>query len=564
VGAWRAGLCLTATALAACAGEARPPPGGAGGEGGTGVAIDALLWTQQAEITASDGAEWDLLGASVSVSGDTAVVGAPGRGAGPTPGQGPGAVYVFVQSGAAWVQQAEITAGDGAPGDAFGASVSVSGAAAVVGAPAHGVGSNPGAGAAYVFVKSGATWALQAEITAGDGASGDAFGTSVSLSGNAAVVGAPAHGGAGAAYVIVQSGGAWAQQAELTAGDGVAGDAFGASVSVSGGTAVVGAPSRGAAYVFAQGGATWAQQAEITAGDGAMGDDFGASVSVSGGTAIVGAPGHDAGTGAAYVFTQAGATWTEQAELTASDAAAGDAFGCSVSVSGDAAIVGADRHEAGADTFAGAAYVFLASGAAWPEQAELTASDGVAGDELGVSVSMRGDTAIVGAYHHPIGTTFHAGAAYVFDFCAIDGAAYAAGVMNPANACQICAPSTSTTAWSDAICTAFDACHAPGTCDPTSGLCDNPTKPDGSACTGGTCEGGVCTGPGTGGGGSTGTSSSTTGTASSSGGGGGSTGTAGAGCACAAAPSPPPYGLVALGGLLALGWRRRARAACRG
>ena len=187
-----------------------------------------------------------------------------------------GASYPLRVDPLAWTQEAELTASDGAANDEFGAVVAVSDGIAVVGAPYHQVGSNVDQGAAYVFSQNGSTWTQQAELTASDGAAGDELGASVSVSGGIAVVGAYTHDLTGAAYVFVQSGATWAQQAELTASDGAAGDRFGAVVAVSGGTAVVGAPyhqvgsnfRQGAAYVFVQGGTTWAQQAELTASNG--------------------------------------------------------------------------------------------------------------------------------------------------------------------------------------------------------------------------------------------------------------------------------------------------------
>ena len=159
-----------------------------------------------------------------------------------------------------WTQQAELTASDGAPSDNFGYSVAVSGDTAVVGAFEF---NSPAKGAAYVFVRTGVTWSQQQELTASDAASGDWFGYSVSVSGDTAVVGAPQQVslGKGAAYVFVRSGANFSQQQKLTASDGAAGDLFGGSVAVSGDTAVVGAPEflstpegKGAAYAFVRSG----------------------------------------------------------------------------------------------------------------------------------------------------------------------------------------------------------------------------------------------------------------------------------------------------------------------
>jgi hypothetical protein len=329
-------------------------------------------WTEQAKLTASDVAAGDNFGNRVALSGDTAVVGAR---ADDSPATNAGSAYVFVRSGGTWTEQAKLTASDAAANDQFGVSVAVSGDTAVVGArrddsPAR------DAGSAYVFVRSEVTWAEQAKLTASDAAENDELGTSVAVSGDTVVVGAdgdetPAGAAAGSAYVFVRSGVTWAEQAKLTASDAAAGDFFGTSVAVSGDTAVVGAyfddspaSDAGSAYVFVRSGLTWAQQAKLTAADaadGADGDNFGTSVAVSGDTAVVGAPIDDSPAthaGSAYVFVRSGVTWAQQQKLTASDAADSDNFGSSVAVSGDTAVVGSPRDNSPA-SIAGSAYVFV-------------------------------------------------------------------------------------------------------------------------------------------------------------------------------------------------------------
>jgi hypothetical protein len=228
----------------------------------------------------------------------------------------------------------------------------------------------------------------------------------------------------GSAYVYVRSGTTWTPQQKLTAGaDAAALDEFGVSVSVSGDTAVVGAYANddagslsGSAYVFLRAGAVWTEQQKLTASDAAASDQFGISVSVSGDTAVVGAHGNDdtgSASGSAYVFTRSGTVWTQQPKLTASDAAAGDEFGLSVSVSGDTAVVGAWRDD-GAGNDAGAAYVFVSSGGVWGQQKKLTASDAAADNYFGNSVSVSGDTVLVGAQTDD-GVGVDSGSAYVFD-----------------------------------------------------------------------------------------------------------------------------------------------------
>ena len=213
------------------------------------------------------------------------------------------------------------------------------------------------------------------------------------------------------------------EQAKLMASDAQSSDYFGYSVAVSGDTAVIGAryedtggSDAGAAYVFTRSGGSWTQQAKLMASDAQSSDRFGGSVAVSGDTAVIGARLENtggSGAGAAYVFTRTGGSWTQQAKLMASDAQESDQFGYSVSVSGDTAVIGARSEDTGGSD-AGAAYVFTRTGGAWVEQAKLMASDAQAGDYFGYSVSVSGDTAVIGAYAEDTGGST-AGAAYIFE-----------------------------------------------------------------------------------------------------------------------------------------------------
>ncbi len=263
-------------------------------------------------------------------------------------------------------------------------------------------------------------------MIASDGAAGDQLGASVAISGDSVVVGAFRHDGAGvdsgSAYVFGRSAGAWSQQTKLVAGDAAAGDHFGHSVGISGDTLVVGAyledgtfTDSGAAYVFVRSGSSWSQQAKLTASDAAASDDLGVSADISGDTVVVGADQNDdAGlnSGSAYVFVRSGSTWTEQAKLTASDGASGDVFGRSVAVAGDAVLVGSWLDDA-IGTDSGSAYVFTRNGSTWTESQKLATSDAASNDELGLSVAIDGDTAVVGA-HHDDDSGADSGSAYVF------------------------------------------------------------------------------------------------------------------------------------------------------
>ncbi len=333
---------------------------------------------------------------------------------------GAGAAYVYRRDDAGtpldysddvWLQEARLTASDPGTGDNFGQSVSVSGNTVVVGSPSDGVAPYLNSGSVYVFTHSGGGWVEQAKLEASDPADFDQLGVSVSVSGDTVVAGSSSDDdngfNSGSAYVFIRSGTTWSQQAKLTASDADSGDRFGYTVSVSGETAVVGSPNNedqgrdtGSAYIFTRSGNLWNEQAKLTASDAASGDYFGVSVSVSGETVVVGSDGdiNDGGTyaGSAYVFTQSGGTWNEQAKLTASDAGTSDRFGRSVAVSGDTVVVGSlFDNDSGSNS--GSAYVFARSGAIWSEQAKLTARDAAKEDWFGASVAVSGNTVVVGS-----------------------------------------------------------------------------------------------------------------------------------------------------------------------
>ena len=417
------------------------------------VHIDPFI--EQAELTVGDGGAEDRLGASVAVSGDTVVVGAPYHAVGGHLDQG--AVYVFVRPAAGWAStsapSAELTVGDGAPDDVLGSSVGVSGDTIVAGADQRAVDNKPGQGAAYVFVRPAGGWASTsvptAVLTADNGAALDEFGHAVAISGDTIVVGAPQHKPGtvlnqvrrGAAYVFLKPAGGWATTsrpaAELSASEGVAGDKLGSAVGVSGDTVVAGDPARqiganpdqGAVYVFVRPVAGWsgfvADPAELTASDGAASDKLGLSVGVSGDTVVGGAPQHKVGNnglqGAAYVFVKPASGWsadTLSSELTASDGAAGDQLGYSVAVSGNTVIAGAPVRKVGNNNNQGVVYAFVMPAGGWATtrtpDGELTAPAGAADDGFGYSVAVSGDTVAAGTPGHTVGLNKAQGAAHVF------------------------------------------------------------------------------------------------------------------------------------------------------
>ncbi len=382
-------------------------------------------WSLQATLTDSDGLGGDEFGYSVSVSGDTAVVGAyKYTENNPYNGDFSGSAYVFSRSGTTWSEQKKLLAVVVA-NDKFGYSVCIAGDTALIGA-INDDDAGPNSGSAYVFVRSGTSWSQQAKLVASDPGISDEFGSSVSIAGDTALVGAwgDDDGGAssGSVYVFVRSGTNWSQQAKLTASDAATGDFFGTDVSIAEDTALVGAyydthaggSESGSAYVFLRSGTSWSQQAKLTASDAAANDYFGSSVSIEGDTALVGASSDDHiggfDSGSAYVFVRSGTSWSQQAKLTASDAGEWDYFGADVSVAGDTALVGETANFGGG---IGSAYVFVRLGTVWAEQQKLTAFDEAANDSFGFSVSLQGSTALVGAPFDDDGGA-ESGSAYIF------------------------------------------------------------------------------------------------------------------------------------------------------
>ena len=293
----------------------------------------------------------DYFGTSVAISGTTVVVGAFDE------------AHVFTKSASGWRQTAELKGSDTAISDYFGCSVAISGTTVVIGADGH---ANR-AGRTYVFTKSASGWRQAAELKGSGTVAGDMFGGSVAISGTTVVVGASEHFyHAGRAYVFTKSPTGWRQTAQLKGSDTAEGDFFGSSVAISGETAVVGAPehdnSAGTAYVFTKSASGWKQTAELKGYDTPVDAGFGDRAAIWGTTTVVGASGYANAAGRVYVFTKTAIGWKQTAELKGSDTVGynassdtqGDMFGDPVAIWRTTAVVGAPRHAA----TAGEVYVF--------------------------------------------------------------------------------------------------------------------------------------------------------------------------------------------------------------
>lgn len=490
----------------------------------------ADVWTQQQRLLADDRAASDQFGDSLAIESDTIVVGAPRTDHGFAADAEYGSAYVFTRSGTTWSQNQTLIASDASGGDWYGSSVALSGGTILVGATYAGV---TGRGRAYALRNEGGTWSERAlldkdadltsffgqelvlqgdmalvtapadslhgansglayafdpvvntvpvalddptamnwssQVLAEDPSDWAAYGRSVAIEGDVAVIGAPWADSAGAAYVLEKVSGQWQQSAKLVSSDPVSDEFFGQSVDIQGGTIVVGEyqdAGGGAVHVFTGSGTTWTHRAKIVASDRSVNDAFGISVAISGNSIVVGASG-DNGIGAAYTFIGGGATWNEEekfvggalsdnygvcvdidqdtvvvgapledslfsdsgavhvwtrensdwsfeAKLLADDPANSDLFGESVAVVGDTVLSGA-KYDDDNDNVSGSVYAFSRTGTTWTQDAKILPTDGSAQDQFGSAVAFDGATAIIGAHGtDPAGLGDYTGSAYVF------------------------------------------------------------------------------------------------------------------------------------------------------
>ncbi len=399
-------------------------------------------WVQAGKLTASDGAKNDQFGYSVGVSpnGTTIVVGAPN--ATVNTYKYTGAAYVFVQPATGWTTATQTTnLIPSGTANLFGASVAMDLNTVVVGAPGN-IGYQ---GAVYVYVQPGGGWpaggTLQqsAKLTASDRSTLSVLGDSVSVTVDpntgldTVAAGSPGHNlSQGAVYIFAEPSTGWVpstENAKLIASDGKPGDAMGSSVSIWGGAVATGAPSAsvnsntgaGAAYVFTEPNGGWigklSQAAKLTASDAAADDWLGWSISLANSTVAVGAPYHSTG-GAAYVYVQPKTGWanmTQTAELSAGITQYW-LFGTSVATNGATVAVGAPLAPNG--TQLGIVYGYVEPATGWATTTTpsftLTASDEGSSDEFGSAVAINGDVMAAGSQFATIGSNTYQGAAYVF------------------------------------------------------------------------------------------------------------------------------------------------------
>jgi len=452
---------------------------GATGASAQSDELDRLLNLEQSQLqspaneivklTAADGAANDNFGGRVSIDGDYSIVSAYRD---DDNGADSGSAYIFVKNGASWSQMQKLTAPDGAAGDLFGSSVSISGDYAVVGA------SNKGA--AYVFRRDSNIWVFEAKLISADAPS-NGFGISVSISGSYIAVGAVG-GFNNSAYIFARQGATWSQMAKLVASDGESGDSFGSSLAISGSYLIIGAYSddsnKGSAYLFYKNESNlWIESAKLTASDGHSTDYFGISVAISDNYAVVG--NNDS---SAYIFARNNNTWSEMKKIVQPDSVSLDWFGASVSISGNYAMVGAFMNN-----YTGAAYLFYKDKGGvnnWGQIQKITASDSAGSDNFGGSVLIKGNSAIVGAYGND-DSGADSGSAYIFN---VEYSPYGDSCTGCPGTCVDSVCCESATCDDGNLCT-IDSCATSG-----NGTCTHSPAMAGTAC--GNNNDGICDGSG--------------------------------------------------------------------
>jgi hypothetical protein len=393
-------------------------------------------WVPEAYLKAPNAEANDFFGASVAIQGDTAVVSASGEDSNETTitngttasadnsALESGAVYIFRRTGSTWAHEAYFKAPNTEANDAFGSAISIHGDTVVVGASgedsndttitngptASGDNSSGEAGAAYVFRRTGTSWAQEAFLKAANANASDSFGYSVAVSGDTVVVGAPnedsndttitngasassdnSSGETGAVYIFKRTGTTWAEEAFLKASNSQANDGFGSATAIDADTVAVSAPNEdsnqstitngggassnnsalnsGAVYIFKRTGTNWAQESYLKTPFPDANDQLGSTaLSVSGNILVAGSSGEGsnqqtithgpsassdnslANAGAAYIFRRTDSTWVHEAYLKAPNAVAGQLFGKATSVTGSTVLVGASAEESSQTT----------------------------------------------------------------------------------------------------------------------------------------------------------------------------------------------------------------------
>lgn len=381
---------------------------------------------ESAKLFAQKQTQGDLFGFNVVADNSRVLVGALKQDS--THAADTGAAFLYQLKNDRWQPEVLSMPRDLKANDGFGGKLAIRDNVVAVGAIGDDDVTEDG-GIVYLYQYLDGKWQESLRIYAPDSQPGDAFGQSIGMSANTLVIGAPKSDDkgkdSGSAYVFAKTENNWIFSQKLTAPDGAAGDVFGISSAISGDTILIGADlndekanNAGAAYVYVKRGKQWELQSKLMASDAGDTDIFGVRVALDGNTALISARRDDdeivgKDSGSAYLFRRKGHDWYQEAKLTGPTQQADDRFGRSVALSGDTALIGA-MHKDYTGQNAGAAYLYKRNDGNWNLVKTLTASDSNDGDQLGWSVALSQNHAIVSAAKHAVKDN-DAGAVYVFN-----------------------------------------------------------------------------------------------------------------------------------------------------
>jgi len=400
------------------------------------LVISAGESAAQTILTADNASSRAYFGRNVTIDGDIAIVGADAE---DTQANNAGAAYVFRLTGGNWVQEAMLTADDGADSDRFGRAMARSGDAIIVGSPLRKTSGN-NSGAAYIYRYDGAQWNQEAMLTASNASTFAHFGDEVDISGNLAIVGAWGEHtlatSAGAAYIFEYDGVSWNETDILRPSTPPSeNDFFGDVVSISDGIAIVSAPfnnfageATGSVFVFRDNGSGWKEDQILSSPNASDETGFGISHAWDGEHLLVGSPTAESNTGAAYLYKDDGVSMTMVTRLQSSELTANGSFGKKVGVSGDFVVVGAPWLSSNA-ALPAEAYVFHFNGSDWEETLKITAK--APRDEFEI-ISVSDGYVIIGAQKEDT-RAVDAGAAYIYNLNLTATDVIAEGIPEPSN-----------------------------------------------------------------------------------------------------------------------------------
>lgn len=358
-------------------------------------------------------------GIRVAIDGDTVVIGARNEDAGAI---NDGRAYIYTLSGGVWTLQRTLESTNPVDDGNFGWSVAIDGDTVVVGARNEDGGAIF-SGRVYIYTRSGGVWTLQDELVSDDPDAFGRFGNSVGVYGDTLIVGAVDENAgftnSGRVYIFIRSGGNWTLQDTLVSPNSELSGSFGNSVGIYQDTVIIGAEGEnvggdtiGRAYIFTRSGGTWTLEDTLDSQNPEDFGVFGSSVTVYQDTAIVGAIGEEnieSKDGRAYIFTRSGGVWSWQQTLVSPNPDTNGFFGASVSIDGDTLVIGASGEDAGANG-SGRSYIFTHGNGAWSLQETLVSPNPGTNGFFGASVAVNDTTTIIGA-HRENGLR---GRAYIF------------------------------------------------------------------------------------------------------------------------------------------------------